>query len=123
MMSGSYRLDPERLQSLKAGMIEYTSHAPEPLPNAYPHLAPHLLLPDGTPDYLRLILNAKVYDLIRETPLVKAVNLSNRFGNEIWLKREDLQEVFSFKIRGAYNFMANLREDERWRGVVTCSAG
>ena len=104
-------------------MIEYSSHAPERLANAYPRLEPHLLLPDGTPDYLRLILNAKVYDLIRETPLVKATNLSNRFGNEIWLKREDLQEVFSFKIRGAYNFMANLREDERWRGVVTCSAG
>jgi threonine dehydratase len=104
-------------------MIEYASNAPERLPNAHSRLAPHLLLPDGTPDYLRLILNAKVYDLIRETPLVKAVNLSNRFGNEIWLKREDLQEVFSFKIRGAYNFMANIREDERWRGVVTCSAG
>lgn len=104
-------------------MIEYASHAPERLPNAYPRLAPHLLLADGTPDYLRLILNAKVYDLIRETPLVKATNLSSRLGNEIWLKREDLQEVFSFKIRGAYNFMANLREDERWKGVVTCSAG
>lgn len=123
MVPVSYRLDPQRLQSPKTDMIEYASHAPERLPNPYPRLAPHLLLPDGTPDYLRLILNAKVYDLIRETPLVKAINLSNRFGNEIWLKREDLQEVFSFKIRGAYNFMANLREDERWRGVVTCSAG
>ncbi|KAG8801743.1 hypothetical protein FRC20_011771 [Serendipita sp. 405] len=104
-------------------MIEYASDAPAPLPNSYPRLSPHFLLSDGTPDYLRLILNAKVYDLIRETPLVRATNLSTRFGNEIWLKREDLQEVFSFKIRGAYNFMANLREEERWKGVVTCSAG
>ncbi len=124
--------------------LEYSSHASEPLPNAhlpqassahahahahnenesrYPRLAPHLLLPDGTPDYLRLILNSKVYDLVKETPLVRAVNLSAKLGNETWLKREDLQEVFSFKIRGAYNFMAHLSEEERWRGVVTCSAG
>lgn len=66
---------------------------------------------------------SKVYDLIKETPLVLATNLSARLGNEIWLKREDLQEVFSFKIRGAYNFMASLSEEERWKGVVTCSAG
>jgi threonine dehydratase len=104
-------------------MIEYSSDAPAPLPKPYSRLASHLLLPDGTPDYLRLILNAKVYDLIRETPLVRATNLSTRLGNDIWLKREDLQEVFSFKIRGAYNFMANLRDEERWKGVVTCSAG
>ena len=118
--------------------LEYSSHAPEPLPNShlpkgpayenenesrYPRLAPHLLLPDGTPDYLRLILNSRVYDLVKETPLVRAVNLSAKLGNEIWLKREDLQEVFSFKIRGAYNFMAHLSEEERWKGVVTCSAG
>lgn len=66
---------------------------------------------------------SKVYDLVKETPLVLATNLSARLGNEIWLKREDLQEVFSFKIRGAYNFMASLSEEERWKGVVTCSAG
>ncbi|KAI0798469.1 tryptophan synthase beta subunit-like PLP-dependent enzyme [Irpex lacteus] len=79
--------------------------------------------PDGTPDYLRLILNSKVYDLVKETPLIRCEGLSTRFGNEIWLKREDLQEVFSFKIRGAYNFMAHIPKDERWKGVVTCSAG
>lgn len=60
---------------------------------------------------------------MKETPLTKAVNLSARLGNEIWLKREDMQEVFSFKIRGAYNFMSGLSEEERWKGVVTCSAG
>lgn len=117
--------------------IEYASNAPMPLildaPSAtdgssssnpaYSRLLPHHLLPDGTPDYLKLILTAKVYDILKETPLVQAVNLSARLGNEIWLKREDLQQVFSFKIRGAYNFMANLSEEERWRGVITCSAG
>ena len=54
---------------------------------------------------------------------MQAINLSAKFGNQIYLKREDLHEVFSFKIRGAYNFMASLSEEERWKGVVTCSAG
>ncbi|KAF9029062.1 threonine dehydratase I [Hymenopellis radicata] len=101
--------------------LEYASHAPEPLP--YPRLAKHHMLSCKTPDYLRLILTSKVYDILKETPLVLASNLSAKLGNEIWLKREDLQEVFSFKIRGAYNFMASLTEEERWKGVVTCSAG
>jgi threonine dehydratase len=101
--------------------IEYASSAPTPL--SYPSLPAHLLLPSGEPDYLRLILTTKVYDLIRETPLVRATGLSTRFGNEIWLKREDLQEVFSFKIRGAYNFMAHISPSDRWKGVITCSAG
>ncbi|KZT57720.1 threonine dehydratase I [Calocera cornea HHB12733] len=103
---------------------EYASKAPEPLENQYPRLPAHALLSSGAPDYLRLILTSKVYDLISETPLLFATGLSQKLGNEIWLKREDLQkEVFSFKIRGAYNFMANIPEDERWKGVVTCSAG
>ena len=110
-----------------ATTVEYSSNAPNPLPslsqNRYPRLAAHNLLPDGTPDYLRLILTAKVYDVVRETPLAPAPNLSAKLGNKIYLKREDLQDVFSFKIRGAYNFMASLSEDERWKGVVTCSAG
>ncbi len=113
------------------GTLEYASAAPVPLAggpangNPYTHLPSHALLPTNppTPDYLRLILTSKVYDILKETPLVRAVNLSTRLGNDIWLKREDLQEVFSFKIRGAYNFMSCLTEDERWRGVVTCSAG
>lgn len=104
-----------------AATLEYSSHAPEPL--SYPRLSQHHLLPDGTPDYLRLILTAKVYEMLKETPLVFCPSLSTRLGNQIWLKREDLQEVFSFKIRGAYNFMASLTEQERWKGVITCSAG
>ena len=106
--------------------VEYASHAPERIPDSatqYPRLAAHNLLPDGSPDYLRLILTSKVYEILKETPLVFCPNLSTRLGNQIWLKREDLQEVFSFKIRGAYNFMASLTEEERWKGVVTCSAG
>ena len=101
--------------------LEYSSHAPEPL--RYPSISENLLLPSKTPDYLRLILTSKVYDILKETPLVFAPNLSAKLGNEIWLKREDLQEVFSFKIRGAFNFMANLSEEKRWKGVITCSAG
>ncbi|KAG7098595.1 hypothetical protein E1B28_000520 [Marasmius oreades] len=101
--------------------LEYSSDAPEPL--AYPRLSKHHLLSSQTPDYLRLILTSKVYEIIKETPLVFAPNLSAKLGNQIWLKREDLQEVFSFKIRGAYNFMASLSEEERWKGVITCSAG
>lgn len=91
--------------------------------NLYPRLSAHDLLPDGKPDYLRLILTSKVYEIVQETPLSFAPNLSARLGNQIFLKREDLQPVFSFKIRGAYNFMANLSEQDRWKGVVTCSAG
>lgn len=102
--------------------LEYGSNVPQPL-STYPRLASHYLLANQTPDYLRLILTAKVYEILTETPLVLATNLSAKFGNEIWLKREDLQEVFSFKIRGAYNFMAGLNDDERWKGVITCSAG
>ncbi|KAJ7579158.1 tryptophan synthase beta subunit-like PLP-dependent enzyme [Mycena floridula] len=101
--------------------LEYSSAAPDPLP--YPRLAKHLLLSTNTPDYLRLILTSKVYEIVKETPLFLATNLSAKLGNEVWLKREDLHDVFSFKIRGAYNFMASLTEEERWKGVVTCSAG
>ncbi|PPQ98599.1 hypothetical protein CVT24_003932 [Panaeolus cyanescens] len=104
-----------------AATIEYASDAPQPL--SYPRLAKHHLLSSDTPDYLRLILTSKVYEILKETPLVLATNLSAKLGNQIWLKREDLQEVFSFKIRGAYNFMASLSEEERWKGVITCSAG
>ena len=107
--------------SASTATLEYASHAPEPIPSPRAPLKP-LAAPEP-PDYLRLILTAKVYDILKETPLVYASNLSTRLGNEIWLKREDLQEVFSFKIRGAFNFMAHLKQEERWKGVVTCSAG
>ncbi|KAI5858395.1 tryptophan synthase beta subunit-like PLP-dependent enzyme [Tricharina praecox] len=80
-------------------------------------------LPDGTPDYLRLILTSRIYDVLKETPVTSAVNLSGKLGYKVLLKREDLQPVFSFKVRGAYNKMAHLPVEERWKGVVACSAG
>lgn len=80
-------------------------------------------LPNGHPDYLRLILTSKVYEVCQETSLTPAINLSNRLECQVLLKREDEQPVFSFKLRGAYNKMAHLKADESWRGVVCCSAG
>ncbi|KAG1472199.1 hypothetical protein G6F56_001686 [Rhizopus delemar] len=76
-----------------------------------------------TPDYLRMILTARVYDIIDETPLQEAVNLNSKLGSKIYLKREDLNPVFSFKIRGAYNRLAHLTEEEKKNGVIACSAG
>ncbi|TBR15670.1 MAG: threonine ammonia-lyase, biosynthetic [Rugosibacter sp.] len=74
-------------------------------------------------DYLEKILNARVYDVAVETPLELAANLSARCGNRILLKREDMQPVFSFKLRGAYNKIAHLTPTQRKRGVICASAG
>ena len=74
-------------------------------------------------DYLERILTARVYDVAIETPLEVAPILSRRLNNTILLKREDLQPVFSFKLRGAYNKMAKLSAEELARGVITASAG
>lgn len=82
-------------------------HAPKPMKN----------------DYLEKILTARVYDVAVETPLESASNLSTRTGNRILLKREDMQPVFSFKIRGAYNKMSHLTVAQRKRGVICASAG
>ena len=75
------------------------------------------------PDYLEKVLNAQVYDVAIETPLDLAGNLSARVGNRILLKREDLQPVFSFKLRGAYNKIASLSAEKLKRGVICASAG
>ena len=74
-------------------------------------------------DYLERILRARVYDVAVETPLEVAPNLSARLGNRVLLKREDMQPVFSFKCRGAYNKMANLPAATLARGVIASSAG
>jgi threonine dehydratase len=74
-------------------------------------------------EYLRRILNARVYDVAVETPLEVAPQLSARLANTVLLKREDLQPVFSFKLRGAYNKMVNLPHDALKRGVIAASAG
>lgn len=75
------------------------------------------------PDYLEKTLNAQVYDVAVETPLELASNLSARANNRIYLKREDMQPVFSFKLRGAYNKIANLSAEKLKRGVICASAG
>ncbi len=72
---------------------------------------------------LQDILTSRVYDVARETPLDAAPRLSRRLGHDVFLKREDLQPVFSFKLRGAYNKIAHLSAAERARGVITASAG
>ena len=74
-------------------------------------------------DYLQKILTAKVYDVAIETPLDLAPTLSRRLGNRVWVKREDQQSVFSFKLRGAYNKMVHLSAAERAKGVIAASAG
>ncbi len=74
-------------------------------------------------EYLRRILNARVYDVAIETPLERAPQLSARLSNTVLLKREDLQPVFSFKLRGAYNKMVNLAPETLKRGVIAASAG
>jgi threonine dehydratase len=74
-------------------------------------------------NYLKMILNSRVYDVASKTPLDFAKNLSRRLANDIWLKREDLQPVFSFKLRGAYNKIARLSEVECANGIIAASAG
>ncbi|WP_420798825.1 threonine ammonia-lyase, biosynthetic [Geothrix limicola] len=74
-------------------------------------------------DLLERILTALVYDVAIESPLEAAPRLSGRLGEKVWLKREDLQPVFSFKLRGAYNKIAKLDPAQRDRGVIAASAG
>ena len=74
-------------------------------------------------DYLTRILNARVYDVAVESDLDIAKNLSRRLHNKVLLKREDQQPVFSFKLRGAYNKMANLTAEQLQKGVICASAG
>ena len=74
-------------------------------------------------DYVRRILTARVYDVAIESPLDPMPRLSERLGRAVHLKREDLQPVFSFKLRGAYNKMAGLSPEQLARGVICASAG
>ena len=74
-------------------------------------------------DYLEKIRAANVYDVAKKTPLEFQPNLSARLDNRVLLKREDMQPVFSFKIRGAYNMMAHLSKEALARGVIAASAG
>jgi threonine dehydratase len=73
--------------------------------------------------YIKSILDARVYDVARETPIHSSELLSRRLDNRVWLKREDLQPVFSFKLRGAYCKMSRLSKEQLNRGVIAASAG
>ena len=74
-------------------------------------------------DYLEKVLNARVYDVAEETPLEVAPGLSAMCGNTVLIKREDMQPVFSFKLRGAYNKIVGLSPERLKRGVICASAG
>ena len=76
-----------------------------------------------TTKYKKMVEQAKVYDVAVKTPLERAGGLSKRLNNEVWIKREDLQPVYSFKLRGAYNKIAQLSPAEKEKGVITASAG
>ncbi|KAK3675400.1 threonine deaminase [Recurvomyces mirabilis] len=128
MSNGTHTPTTPKPAHASLALTEYTAN-PSP-PSTTPKDKTHdagvpedFLLPNGYPDYLRLILTAKVYDVVETTPLTHAINLSNRLECKVLLKREDLQPVFSFKLRGAYNKMAHLTDAQRWKGVVASSAG
>ncbi len=74
-------------------------------------------------EYIEKILNARVYDVAFESPLLKANRLSDRLHNSIWLKREDRQQIFCYKLRGAFNKMSTLNAQQLSNGVVAASAG
>lgn len=91
----------------------------------YPELSASDYDESGEPDYLKLILTSRVYDVVDKggSPLSHAVNLSHKCNAKIHLKREDLLPVFSFKLRGAYNMIAKLNSKTPLNGVIACSAG
>jgi threonine dehydratase len=119
---------PQTPRHHSLSMTEYAANPTPPServarPAALADIPEDYILPNGYPDYLRLILTSRVYDVVTETPVSHAINLSNRLECRVLLKREDLLPVFSFKLRGAYNKMAHLNSSQRWKGVIACSAG
>ena len=76
-----------------------------------------------TEKYKKMVEQAHVYDVAIKTPLESATGLSNRLQNDVWIKREDLQPVYSFKLRGAYNKIAQLSDSDKEKGIITASAG
>lgn len=115
-------ISQSRLNSTKTNTYE-----PKLEVRKWPELAESDYTADGQPDYLKLILTSRVYDVIDRagSPLTHAINLSHRFNSNIYLKREDLLPVFSFKLRGAYNMIAQLQSKSKTpiAGVIACSAG
>ena len=81
------------------------------------------MISSKTKRYINLIESSNVYDIAQITPVTKANQLSKALKNEVFLKREDLQPVFSFKIRGAYNKLYKLKKNGLKRPVIAASAG
>ena len=98
--------------------VHFMSSSPRPSDTATTALRDSI-----TTEYLKRILSARVYDVALESPLELAPSLSQRLNAQVFLKREDQQPVFSFKLRGAYNKMVRLSPEERARGVIASSAG
>ncbi|KAI3977091.1 hypothetical protein MKX01_007879 [Papaver californicum] len=115
--SSSSSSSPEPLIKVSPQSLEYETGFLGSFPSRRVGSTPNCL------QYLTKILSSKVYDVAIETPLQLSKNISERLGVNLWLKREDLQPVFAFKLRGAYNMMANLSEDELGRGVICSSSG
>ena len=103
--------------------LRFNSTATTAFLEKFPTLSKSDLNEDGTPDYTKLILTSRVYDALDETPSTPAPLLSKKTNSNVFLKREDLTPVFSFKLRGAYNMIANLSKEEKSKGVIACSAG
>lgn len=99
------------------------ARAPRPIRSSESPKSSNKTVPLTLDDYLRKILTARVYDVAIETELKPAKSLSRRLGNQVFLKREDTQPVFSFKLRGAYNKMSKLTPAQLKRGVICASAG
>ena len=76
-----------------------------------------------TTDYIKEIENSNVYDIAVKTPVTRLQKISDKFKNNIFLKREDMQSIFSFKCRGSYNKISNLEEEKKKNGIVAASAG
>ncbi|KAF3069729.1 Threonine dehydratase, mitochondrial [Daldinia childiae] len=122
--NGTNSLRPRTPSPSGLSLTEYSANPSPPSERRQKEVIPQeFLLPNGHPDYLRLILTSRVYEACKETSLTHATNLSNRLECNVLLKREDEQPVFSFKLRGAYNKMAHLDRSQSWKGVVACSAG
>ncbi|KAI1806338.1 threonine dehydratase I [Daldinia bambusicola] len=121
--NGTNSLRPRTPSPSGLSLTEYSANPSPPSERRQKVIPQEFLLPNGHPDYLRLILTSRVYEACKETSLTHATNLSNRLECNVLLKREDEQPVFSFKLRGAYNKMAHLDRSQSWKGVVACSAG
>ncbi|ODV80698.1 threonine deaminase [Suhomyces tanzawaensis NRRL Y-17324] len=122
-LSGATRAWSRSLASAAANELTAVQDAKK----RYPELLDSDFTPEGLPDYVKLILTSRVYDVVDRagTPLGHAINLSHKCNANIYLKREDLLPVFSFKLRGAYNMIANLHANSKTplSGVIACSAG